>query len=104
MVLVLIIFGIECDKLFIERKIFLKDDEAFYLAKVFHPTETGKYEKILLKSKTSDTTMVNEKYPIVAVLKIENLADIENPKSTAKNFRFKEWAFIKPITPKPAGL
>jgi RsiW-degrading membrane proteinase PrsW (M82 family) len=83
---------------FIERKIFLKNDETFYLAKVFHDSESGQHEKILLKPKTSDTTMVNEKYPIVAVLKIDNIADIENPKSTAKNFKFKEWAFIKPQT------
>jgi RsiW-degrading membrane proteinase PrsW (M82 family) len=82
--------------IYIERIVFLKNDETFYLAKVFHNDEKGPFDHLLLKQKQSGTTMVNEKYPIVAVLKIEDLADLENLERTAKDFGFYEWAFIQP--------
>lgn len=82
---------------YIEKKIFLKNDETFYIAKVFHTDETGAHETLVLKPKTVDVTMVNEKYPIVAVFIIEGEYTIENISSqNQKDFKFKEWAFIKP--------
>jgi RsiW-degrading membrane proteinase PrsW (M82 family) len=81
---------------FIERKIFLKDEETFYLAKVFHAYKTEVFEMYLLKPKTANKTMVNEKHPIVAVLKIENIEDIENTALTSHDFEFLEWAYITP--------
>ena len=83
---------------FIERKIFLMNDESFYLAKVFQKDESGKFEMFLLKSKTANKTMVSEKYPIAAVLKIENLEDIENTELSARDFEFLEWAYLTPRT------
>jgi hypothetical protein len=81
---------------FIERKIFLKDEETLYLAKVFHAYKTEVFEMYLLKPKTANKTMVNEKHPIVAVLKIENIEDIENTALTSHDFEFLEWAYITP--------
>jgi RsiW-degrading membrane proteinase PrsW (M82 family) len=85
-------------KAYIERKIFLKNDETFYLGKVFHENNKEEHEKILLKPKTSGTTILNKEYPIVAVLTIDNITDIENSTSTTKNIKFMEWAYIKPQT------
>ena len=42
--------------------------------------------------------MVSEKYPIAAVLKIENLEDIENTELSARDFEFLEWAYLTPRT------
>jgi hypothetical protein len=81
---------------FIERKLFLKNDETFYLAKVFHDGEDGEHTKLLLKAKTNDATMVSDKYPIVAVLEMDSLSEIENTALSSGDFTFKEWAYIKP--------
>ncbi|TAH26147.1 MAG: protease PrsW [Cytophagales bacterium] len=82
---------------FIEKKVFFKNDETYYLTKVFHDFESGVHEKVLLKPKRNDSTMVNKKYPIVAVLRIENLEELLNNTSIEGKFKFKEWAFMKPI-------
>jgi RsiW-degrading membrane proteinase PrsW (M82 family) len=81
---------------YIEKKLFLKNDEIFYVAKVFHHDEAGAHETMILKPKTADETMVNDKYPIVAVLKIEGELVLEHVLLNPQNFKFKEWAFIKP--------
>lgn len=79
---------------FIEKKVFLKNDETYYVAKVFHNGESGTYETILLKPKVSNTTMVNDKYPIVAILKTD--VDIDSGNLKNHRFKFKEWAYLKP--------
>ncbi len=81
---------------FIEKKIFLKNDESFYVAKVFRDGESGHHELMLLKPKISGITRVNKIYPIVAILEVGNILDLENANATNKNFQFKEWGFIKP--------
>lgn len=81
---------------YIYRKIFLYRDETFYVVKVFDGNEHSPHQLMLIKAKVSSVTMVNKKYPIVALLKIENLLDLENTKLSATDFKFKEWAFIKP--------
>ncbi|MEO9257749.1 MAG: PrsW family glutamic-type intramembrane protease, partial [Crocinitomicaceae bacterium] len=75
---------------FIEKKIFLRNDESFYVAKLYHDSELGSHDIVLLKPKTRGVTMVDGKYPIVAILEINNLADLEDKKATVKNFKFKE--------------
>lgn len=81
---------------YIERKVFLKNDESYFLVKVFHDTNQIHHDSYLLKPKKSNQTMVNDKYPIVAVLKIVNLFDIENSNNDHKKFRFVEWAYARP--------
>lgn len=81
---------------FIEKKIFLKNDETFYVTKVFLDDKKEKFETMLIKPKTNDKTMVNEIYPIVALLKIENMKDIEDTSFSISNFQFKGWVYAKP--------
>lgn len=81
---------------YIEKKIFLKNDEAFYVTKVFLDDKKEKFETMLIKPKTNDKTMVNDIYPIVALLKIENMKDIENNSFNISNFQFKGWVYAKP--------
>ncbi len=81
---------------FIEKKVFLKNDDTYYVTKIFITDENGTHKKILLKPKTSDVTMVNQKHPIVAVLEVNAEVDIENINADTAKFRFREWAVAKP--------
>jgi RsiW-degrading membrane proteinase PrsW (M82 family) len=82
---------------FIEQKLFLKNDEAFYLAKIFFNEYKEEYDYYLIKPRTFNVTKTKEKYPIVALLNIDAIDDIEDVKLVAKDFQFIEWAYIKPI-------
>ncbi len=81
---------------YIERKIFLKNDETFYVAKIFDSGERSGYETVLLKAKSFSITMVNGKYPIVALLKIHDMNQLENVSAVFNDFGFREWAFLRP--------
>ncbi|MGV3632552.1 MAG: PrsW family intramembrane metalloprotease [Bacteroidota bacterium] len=81
---------------YMERKLFLKNDESYFVAKVYHDELRQNHETYLLRPKTSSQTLVADKYPIVAVLRTGELFDFENPGEHYDKFRFVEWAYIKP--------
>jgi RsiW-degrading membrane proteinase PrsW (M82 family) len=81
---------------YIERKIFLRNDETFYVARIFDGGERSSYETVLLKAKSFSITMVNDKYPIVALLKIHDVKQLENVSAIFNDFGFREWAFLRP--------
>jgi RsiW-degrading membrane proteinase PrsW (M82 family) len=83
---------------FIEKKLFLKNDETFYLTRIFSDEQKEHSELVLIKPKMSKKNMIEGKYPVVAILKFENLSDIENLDRDVKGFKFQEWAFAKPHT------
>lgn len=83
---------------YIEKKIFLKNDQTYYVCKVYNDSLSESYELYLLKPKTSGNILVSDKYPIVAVLKIDDMEDYENPKRSFDSFEFLEWAYVKPYT------
>jgi len=80
---------------FMEKKIFLKNDDSLYIAKVIYDEKTDQHDKILLMPKKSNISMINDKYPIVAILKHENLDKVEESEKLNKSFKFIEWAYIK---------
>lgn len=77
---------------FIEKKVFLKNDETFYLVKIFGE---DKDDYMLVKPKTSGKLLVKRKYPIVALFSILDVEDINDKNLTALDFQFREWVFIK---------
>lgn len=79
-------------RIFIEKKIFLKNDESFYLIKVCNENEE---EYMLLKSKTSGKILVKRKYAIAALFSIMDIEDVNDKNLTALDFQFREWVFIK---------
>jgi len=81
---------------YIEKKLFLKNDEVVYLARIYLDENKELFETLLIKPKTFGESMVNEKYPIVALIKVDNIADLEDPTVGIKNFKFLEWAYAKP--------
>jgi hypothetical protein len=83
---------------FIEKKLFLKNDETFYLTRIFLDEQKEHFELVLIKPKMNRKNMIEGKYPVVAILKFENLSDIEDLDRDMKDFKFQEWAFAKPYT------
>ncbi len=83
---------VKSKKIFIERKIYFKNDEGFYLARIL---EEGNEELFLLKPKNSGKSLVRKKYPIVALLSVYDQADLENKNLTVHDFQFREWVFVK---------
>lgn len=81
---------------YIERKLFLKNDESYFVAKVYHDELRQNHDTYLIKPKTENQTMVAEKYPIVAILQVGASFDFENPGENYEKFRFIEWGYIKP--------
>ena len=84
---------------YIENKIFLKNEEAFYLTRIFHSKSNTDFAYALLKPKITGKSKIYDKYPIVAVLKIDGTANLEDKTKDAKDFKFIEWAYIKPMKP-----
>lgn len=81
---------------YMENKIFLKDDETFFVVNVFEDKLDSKFEKILLKPMINGDNMFKKKYPIVAVLKIDHIEDLEDKNLTHNDFEFMEWAYATP--------
>ncbi len=86
---------------YIEELIFLKDDERIYLARMYKDDENSTFEKVILKPKLSNYTLVNGKYMIVAILVIEDSMDLSDTTLTSKHFDFQEWAFVVPMDELP---
>ncbi len=80
---------------FIDKKIFLKNDETYYVTKLFSDDQQTHFEWILIKPKATKKTM-EDGYPIVAVLKIDQFSDIDNLQHSTADFKFHEWAVAKP--------
>ncbi len=82
---------------YIEKKLFLHNDETYYLGKIFTQDGSGSFYYRLFKPKTTGVTMKKGKYPVVAVLNFDSVSDFENPGRRASDFVFETWAYIKPM-------
>jgi len=84
---------------YIEKKLFLKNDESFFLTKIFLDDTKEKFEYVLLKAKSKGKTLVDDKYRMVALLRIREMDYLTDTSKSAKDFGFIEWAYIKPLSP-----
>ncbi len=82
---------------FMEKKLFLKNDETFYLLKVILEINPEKSVYYLLKAKTSGSSRTPQGYPIAALLKIKDPHKILDENSDLNDFPFLEWVILKPI-------
>jgi hypothetical protein len=80
-----------------EKKLFLKDDETFYLMKVILALEPEKSVFYLLKAKTSGTSRTQQGYPIAALLKIKDPQKLVSSQSSLEDFPFLEWVILRPL-------
>ena len=81
---------------YVEEKLFLKDDETFYLVKVFADIENNIAFQLLVKPKITGSSFVEGKYPIVALLRFDDDFDINDTTKDLSDFEFLEWAYLKP--------
>lgn len=81
---------------FIEKKIYLKNDETFYLVKVFPEYKNSEFVYFLMRAKTKGRIFSNKRFPLASIYKIENFSSLSNTKNSASNFRFLEWVCLKP--------
>jgi len=82
---------------YLEEKLFLEKDDAYFLARVYTDPETGEYEELLLRSKVTGNNLIKGEFPMVAVLKVDHLEDIYDPNLTKKDFKFLEWGVVHPL-------
>lgn len=80
---------------YIQKKVFLKNQEAIYIVSIYDQNEFGPSRLIALKPKRSGIKTINKSYPIVAILEINDLEKLDDPKLTIRNFSFKSWGYIK---------
>jgi len=79
-------------KAYLKNKLLSKRGELIYPVKVYS-FDLLDFEDMILISKSSGTTEVSEKYPIVAVMVVRQHGDTP----TSKKASFKEWAYLVPI-------
>ncbi|WP_281990959.1 PrsW family intramembrane metalloprotease [Aquimarina aggregata] len=78
---------------YIEKKIFLKNDETFYLAKVYQDESNENFKNYLLKPKTKGKVKTNDSELIIGLLDI-GVNNLENNKLKFNDFDFLEWCTI----------
>ena len=82
---------------YIEKKLFLKDDESLHVTRVYKDDTRQAYDLFLLKPKTKDKVLFNDKYPIASLLKYKDLDGVDLSTLTVSDFGFVEWVYIKPL-------
>ena|ERR1700741_201879 len=80
---------------FIEKKLFLFDDETFYLVKIYITGDDARH--FLLKAKTKGQTRMNNEWPIAALLKVEDMNSLHSPGFKSEELKFMEWVILKPV-------
>ena len=82
---------------YVEKKLFLQNDQAYFLLKVNENRENGSYEECLVKPKSTGITKTKNNYPIVARMEIIEVPDKKDPAKMNMKYRFVEWVFLKGV-------
>lgn len=80
---------------YMENKVVSKKNETFYIVRIYATDMHSPSQLYLLRAKFSLPNMVNNTYPVVAVLKVANQFDPSNYQ-TIKQFSFQEYAVLVP--------
>ena len=83
----------------ITDKLFLKNDEVYYLFKSTVSLPHDKYNKnyLLLKAFDGEPNVIDDEYPVMAMLALSNSFDSNKVQElTRKDFPFIQWIAIKP--------
>jgi RsiW-degrading membrane proteinase PrsW (M82 family) len=82
---------------YVEKKIFLKNDQAYFLLRVYENGLDGPSEECLVKPKSTGITKTKKNYPIVAKMEIIEVPDPKNFDKMKMKYRFVEWVFLKGV-------
>jgi RsiW-degrading membrane proteinase PrsW (M82 family) len=79
---------------YIERKIYSKDLQPYYLTKVYKTDEKTDFEYHILMPKTGGTTEFNTEKPIAAFMKLEDPEMVNDPDADYSTLPFLSWVEI----------
>ena len=82
-------------KAYIDKKIFLKGDQSYYLTKFYMSSNKEDFAYFLLKPKTSGKTETRKGSPLAGLFIIEGKHDLTDNTLDYKDFEFKEWVYIQ---------
>ncbi len=82
---------------FVKKKIFLKNDEAYFLLNIHETDANSPFEEWLVKPKSTGITQTKNNYPIVARMEVIEVPSRKNPTTFTKKYRFLDWVFLKGI-------
>lgn len=80
---------------FIENKVFLNNDESYFVCKLYLDDAKSKFDYYLLKPKLFGKKFTQNKSPIVAMLRMQDANDMYNTELEMIDFKFVEWAYPK---------
>lgn len=80
---------------YIESKFFLKNDEAFFVAKITVSAAEERYAHFLLKAKTRGLTRNANNEPIAALLSIADPEVMADKSADTTDLKFVEWVVLK---------
>lgn len=83
--------------IYMERRLYLKNDDTFYLINLLDSSSNKTNQILMLKAKNYDLVFIEKKYPIVAVLEIPENLKFDDPNTGIDKFNFIEWAYLKPL-------
>lgn len=82
-------------KAYIEKKLFLHNDESYFLTKLYLDNTESRFEYVLLKPKLRGRNFTQRRSPIVAILRTKGITDLSNHELEMNDFKFIEWAYTK---------
>lgn len=82
-------------KCFIEKKLFLRNDEVYYVAKVYQSPTSEEFYRFILKPKLRGKTNINQQYPVAALMEFDASHNLSDQSLNRQDFKFREWVVLR---------
>lgn len=82
---------------YIEKKIFVREDEAHYMVRAYHGDKNSAYDSVLIKPKEGRSAITQGKHPIVAKMILHEVAHPTRPHEKKKKYTFVEWVVVRKV-------
>ncbi len=83
-------------KAYMAEKLFLEDDQTFYLLHVYDTPESDTFTPLLIKVKTHGKTHTEEGAPLVWILGVGSESRFVHHSSESSPLAFQEWGVVQP--------
>jgi hypothetical protein len=80
---------------YLNEKIFLKNDESFFVVQMYENMHEGSERYFLLKHKRSGKTETADGRQIAGLMAVENVSQLSDTTLGIKDFKFIEWVTLK---------
>ena len=85
-------------KCFIEKKLFLRNDEVYYMAKIYQSPTSEDYYRFILKPKLRGKTNIKQQYPVTALMEFDASHNLTDSSLNRQDFKFREWVVLQDFT------